>query len=191
MPEVVVQPAHDPVVCRRQLIAPIGEPPQHHRDVLGHDLPQLTSVRRRDRGRAGIVAVGLARRAAREQPHPGREGGGHVGEWLTSGDQLRRVTWRRPRRAHLVTQSAGGDRGSQSVPAEANDAPEGHPSRRPPPSLHQGLPSGGEEQPLGPNGRCDRATTAVSAPSAWDLFPHETRSRLPCHTRRTRRERAA
>jgi len=83
-----VQAAQGAGALGDQVVASLGEQPQHHGGVLGGDLAQLPVVDRDGSCRGGIGRVGLAGTAGAEQPGAGGQLGGHVQHGLAGGDQL-------------------------------------------------------------------------------------------------------
>ncbi len=74
-------PAQQLLVGRHQLPPAGQQQPDLDRQVVQADLPQVIAVAGRQRGGAGIVAIGLVR-GATQRADPGRQGRGHVDDVL-------------------------------------------------------------------------------------------------------------
>jgi hypothetical protein len=73
-----VEPAGDLVPRAAQVPVALGPQLEHRRVILGCHLPRSRRAQRRDRDRAGVVRVVLARPPGRQQPHPGAQLGLHI-----------------------------------------------------------------------------------------------------------------
>ena len=71
-----------------EVVAAVGEQPQHRGVVVAGDLAQPGVAHRHDRDRGGVDVVGLAAMAGVQQPCAGGELGGHVHNRLAGSDQL-------------------------------------------------------------------------------------------------------
>jgi hypothetical protein len=77
-PQHRVQPAHQLGPQAAQVPVPLGADPQHRRVVISCHRTGRRRAQRRDGHRPGVIRVVLARRASRQQPHPGTELGLHI-----------------------------------------------------------------------------------------------------------------
>jgi hypothetical protein len=75
--ELVMDPAQQLLVGRHQLPPAREQQADLDREVVQVDLPQFVAVAGRQRGGAGIVAVGLVR-GATQRADPGRQRRGHI-----------------------------------------------------------------------------------------------------------------
>jgi hypothetical protein len=69
-------------------MVPVGQQTQHRGVIDRGDLAEPRVAQRDDRRCSGVVRICAVGAAGVEQPHPGREGRGHIQHGLAGGDEL-------------------------------------------------------------------------------------------------------